>query len=137
MSYETILENINWSLDDENLDNAFLIRNRYLSREQQIINLNNKLRESLILIPNQRTGLINIKVLIGRTNNEKYFMLSYTPEQIRTVGDFFGALVSFFNNINPETGRRYIDDPEIQKKFFYLRYKGSGGNYEAKFYGVN
>lgn len=92
MPWQIILSNIRWNLDDENLTDAYLIGDENLSREQKTINLENKLRERLILIANQRTKLINIKlwVGVGRGSVGRYMTLSYHPEQINTVGDLFG-----------------------------------------------
>lgn len=139
MNRPIILNGIKWNLDDSNFDHAFLSCDRLLSREQRMINIERKLNEPLILIPNQRTRLVNIKIWIGKYDpiykapiGGKHMLLHYQPDQIKTIGDLFGSIVTFFNSINPETGRRYIDDT-IKKDFLYFQYKGGGGHYEFRF----
>ena len=105
MSLFTLLD---WRIDDPNLDNMKYDYGRSLGNYLETERIVNPIK--IIVFPYRRSDL-------------SYAHLIARYEGLTNVYEIFGAIYSIYQQINPETGRKYIDDMGYHIWFDKLRYE--------------
>lgn len=109
-AYESYLSNTSkWSVDNSDI-----------SIEQS------PFFDSPLTISSNENGQFGIAYQIDRNLNRDRLIAYYRPNQINNGYQLLGAIYSFYEQINPETGRKRIDDLQDVKYFQSFTYMGNG-----------